>query len=1094
MRQRLFLILLTFAALIGLLAAPLLAEKLESRVSQGNNIGMPVNLGWSQPFKTIGRTGQMQFPRGSGNYINWDRCSVVGACTRDFTGDGVPEDTIVTGSGGFDTDRYWASAFAYDYLAAAAAAGENVETESTRIDVSYVWSSLDEDNLANWPIEARQGQTASGAPVLHGAETICFHSGDVMRSYYGPQCGFYNMWSMYMLNFGESNNMIYNHIWMQNMTEYFKWNPTGSYAAIGLANPDGVKWHDYLILNNWRAMNYGGSSVGWMYHPARELTGIYGRTPTVPTFSPPEAPLVGFKMLRPAKFGDDEAVMISYQVSVGAEFGVSSVTSPWEGGPSYGVRWQIAMESLPSYFGGQMNPWTGQSMVAYPGLIGPENSRYDKWLWGGSSNSNYVGLYGQLHDMEPRDTTSFDFVWMFTHPGVKPFTAPTFDIANMDAQVIQDAFAPLEHYSEVAQIVFESGFQLPETPQAPLLTIIPGDRAVTITWPDVNVQTPDTYYYFLENNDLNPDNYYREYDFEGYRVYRSFVGPSDSHSELLADFNLSKSNLQFYYNDKLEDDVPLARLKNGQKVWYAVVPYDRNYDPTTGALISLPDPASGKTWNRPGASLYTVVPRSNANEFRTASIEGEVTYVPAYSTPVYEERAILNATRGIGSNNLGCVFTDPPQYLAPVAEVSAEIVNNERLTSPKTLTINASGTNNLYYFNNVRTQPNYSTLTFQLSDGSTAYDPSGEIPIHKRGAAIQVTFPVTGPMDASGATYGVKMAVNYLTSAGYEQFRGFSWGLDKGGYTGASLVSMSKGERPHWGWRACRAPYNPAITRSGRFTLTWRDAGGGNLTLEVKDATRGVDLAPVEYPDDYGWGFVTLAAQGQPFENLVESKFYVEMHNKVPKAQRSNKFVSSLPANNTEQFGIYFNGQLMNVTGLTSMPSPGTVFTYDQALGTWNEVGTVFTQVPDPPYPGDKWEIRIKPSTMNPDDIDLSKIKVVPNPYVGSSFLDLSPAHRRIEFINLPKECTIRIYTLSGNLVNVLNHISSSRQGWGNYTDWDRLTNSQPNVYEGWDNHSGTEPWNMRNRFGMTVASGLYFYHVTDYRGKTHTGSFYVIN
>lgn len=305
--QRIFLKLLTFAALVGLLAVPLSAEKLETRVSQGNNIGMPVNLGWSQPFKTGGRTGQMQFPRGSGNYINFDRCTVAGGVIRDFDGDGVPEDTIFTGSGGFDTAQYWCSSYAYDYLAAAAAAGENVETEATRIEISYVWSSLDEDNLADWPIEARAGKTANGAPEVYGAETICFHNSDAMRSYYGPQTGFYHMWSMYLLNFGESNNMVFNHIWMQNATEYYKWNATGSYADIGAANPDGVKWHQFLIMNNWRSMNFGGSGVGWMYHPAREITGIYCRTPTVPNFSPPEAPIIGFKMLKPASFGDDEA-------------------------------------------------------------------------------------------------------------------------------------------------------------------------------------------------------------------------------------------------------------------------------------------------------------------------------------------------------------------------------------------------------------------------------------------------------------------------------------------------------------------------------------------------------------------------------------------------------------------------------------------------------------------------------------------------------------------------------------------------------------------------------------------------------------------
>jgi len=119
----------------------------------------------------------------------------------------------------------------------------------------------------------------------------------------------------------------------------------------------------------------------------------------------------------------------------------------------------------------------------------------------------------------------------------------------------------------------------------------------------------------------------------------------------------------------------------------------------------------------------------------------------------------------------------------------------------------------------------------------------------------------------------------------------------------------------------------------------------------------------------------------------------------------------------------------------------------------------------------------------------------VPNPYLASSWLDLSPSSRRIEFVNLPSRCTIRIFSLGGHLVNVLNHIGANRHGWGNYADWDRLDNqNQPRVFTGYDNHGGTEPWNLRNRFGQTVASGLYFFHVTDQRGETHTGKFYIVN
>jgi hypothetical protein len=246
-----------------------------------------------------------------------------------------------------------------------------------------------------------------------------------------------------------------------------------------------------------------------------------------------------------------------------------------------------------------------------------------------------------------------------------------------------------------------------------------------------------------------------------------------------------------------------------------------------------------------------------------------------------------------------------------------------------------------------------------------------------------------------------------------------------------------------------------------------------------------------DYPNGtpYGLGF--------PYVYQLDGSYYFT-HSFVEPEDREYRLLDKLPASNTGGFVIWVNGINWKVTRsdgtIDAMPAVGTVFTVDHAWGSWNADRTVFTQTPDPPFTGDAWEFTIKPMSMDASNIDLADVRVVPNPYVASSYLDLSPNNRRIEFTNLPGRCTIRIYTLGGNLVNVLNHIGANRQGWGNYTDWDRLTDNEPREFSGYDNHGGTEPWNLRNRFGQTVASGLYFYHVTDQNGETITGKFYVIN
>ncbi|MCU0343159.1 MAG: hypothetical protein MUF28_04985 [Ignavibacterium sp.] len=89
----------------------------------------------------------------------------------------------------------------------------------------------------------------------------------------------------------------------------------------------------------------------------------------------------------------------------------------------------------------------------------------------------------------------------------------------------------------------------------------------------------------------------------------------------------------------------------------------------------------------------------------------------------------------------------------------------------------------------------------------------------------------------------------------------------------------------------------------------------------------------------------------------------------------------------------------------------------------------------------------------------LDNIYVVPNPYVGTN--DIEPTdklpnqnrgERRIYFENLPMKCTIRIFTLSGELVTTIEHES------------------------GVDN--GREFWNLLNRDGFSVSYGLYIAHI----------------
>jgi len=89
---------------------------------------------------------------------------------------------------------------------------------------------------------------------------------------------------------------------------------------------------------------------------------------------------------------------------------------------------------------------------------------------------------------------------------------------------------------------------------------------------------------------------------------------------------------------------------------------------------------------------------------------------------------------------------------------------------------------------------------------------------------------------------------------------------------------------------------------------------------------------------------------------------------------------------------------------------------------------------------------------------DLNDIYVVPDPYIAASTLEprlirqSGRGQRRIDFVNLPPKCTIRIFTMSGQMVQEIDHDSAM------------------------DN--GREPWDMRTKDGLEVAFGIYIYHV----------------
>jgi len=116
------------------------------------------------------------------------------------------------------------------------------------------------------------------------------------------------------------------------------------------------------------------------------------------------------------------------------------------------------------------------------------------------------------------------------------------------------------------------------------------------------------------------------------------------------------------------------------------------------------------------------------------------------------------------------------------------------------------------------------------------------------------------------------------------------------------------------------------------------------------------------------------------------------------------------------------------------------------------------------PFAGMRVALNLSPAEKSTAPGRLEMIKVVPNPYIASSLFDSGPNKRSIMFTNLPLRATIRIYTISGNLVNILRHAPGSEGSIGGVSD----------------RNSGQFSFDMTTRFGDQMASGIYYFHVRD--------------
>ena len=139
-----------------------------------------------------------------------------------------------------------------------------------------------------------------------------------------------------------------------------------------------------------------------------------------------------------------------------------------------------------------------------------------------------------------------------------------------------------------------------------------------------------------------------------------------------------------------------------------------------------------------------------------------------------------------------------------------------------------------------------------------------------------------------------------------------------------------------------------------------------------------------------------------------------------------------------------------------------------QKLYPWNDGDFAIIE----PYKwyadGDSWIVDLSKLGQQHTVVDstINKVKVIPNPYMVESRFEEPGGGNMLRFTHLPNQCTIKIYTVTGEFVTSISHD---------------------------DSFDGNEYWDLKNDSGESIAPGLYLYTVETPNGEKMVDKFAVV-
>jgi len=591
----------------------------------------------------------------------------------------------------------------------------------------------------------------------------------------------------------------------------------------------------------------------------------------------------------------------------------------------------------------------------------------------------------------------------------------------------------------IVQVIYEKDYRFAQPPKMPTLYATAADGKVILTWDNVSdTKTRDP---FLGN--IN--------DFEGYKIFRAtdkYMSDAEVITDGFGDPKIKKPIYQVDLNDTINGftdygmvngaaynlgyDTGITHhfidqtVQNGRTYYYAIVAYDYGAASAGSRLadkIVVLDPGISPSENNVVIDLEEGT--ENVRSFgKNVAIVIPHVMAAGYVPPSIETDEEANADL-IGSGTI------IPEILASGAIKSG---HTYKVTfNLDTLHVVSNYDHGLLYTSSGLTvwdaTENYIPV-YRESPENFAYDNLAYDDSLESGGAW--TFK-TGSDISTDVFDGLRMIMNFPVKTAQYDLSNSGW------VTGNAPIQITQtvSESAYFPW-----DYNIVFTDNDSAYV-------GRVTTKSMRDENGLRIRPTSK---------LLVEQAFPFyvinKSFVDSTGAYEKLDLVVEDRNNNAQFDILedrilvgPVNTLDRWaGTAFIIDFINTQDSTGLPQNNDVYQISYFRPFWITDTLTFNIQSE--------------SGLNEQELQatMDDIKVVPNPYVATNSMEEAVSNpflnqrRKIMFTHLPAECTIKIYTASGILVDIIEVHNASDNG---IVHWDLLTKE-----------------------GLEIAAGVYLYYV----------------